>query len=94
MGGFKTTGEEGDGRRQASLRSPSGEVEGWVHVEQVAAVLMLYIQCQTLRDCLVGCGRVRERERKEREWERKRERGREALEAVMLQGKEAPELMW
>lgn len=55
-GGFKTTGEEGDGRRQVSLRSPSGGVEGWVHVEQVAAVLMLYIQCQTLRDCLVGWG--------------------------------------
>lgn len=53
---FKTTGEEGDGRRQVSLRSPSGGEEGWVHVEQVAAVLMLYIQCQTLRDCLVGWG--------------------------------------
>lgn len=53
---FKTTGEEGDGWRQVSPRSPSGGVEGWVHVEQVAAVLMLYIQCQTLRDCLVGWG--------------------------------------
>jgi len=42
--------------RKASLRSPSGGVEGWVLVEQVAAVLLLYIQCQTLRDCLVGWG--------------------------------------
>lgn len=34
---FKITGEERDSERHISLRSPSGEVEGWVHVEQVAA---------------------------------------------------------
>lgn len=67
--GVKTTGEEGDRQRQVSAGSPSEE-----HVEQVAAVLMLYIQCQTVRDCL-----------REREWERARGA---VEEAVMVQGQE------
>lgn len=40
--------------RRETVGFPSGGVEGWVHVEQVAAVPMLYIQCQTVRDSLVG----------------------------------------
>lgn len=47
---FKITGEERDSERHISLRSPSGEVEGWVHVEQVAHAHALYSVWERERD--------------------------------------------
>lgn len=78
---FKTIGEEGNGRRQVPLRSPSGGVEGWVHLEQVAAYpRALYSVSGS--EGLSGRLRLRERESMcQRELER-------LWEAVMVHGQE------
>lgn len=66
-----------DSERHISLRSPSGEVEGWVHVEQVAA------QAHALYS-------VWERERhRERAQERERENDGALWEAVMVASRES-----